>query len=98
MRSPGSHRKFAFDLRKGTWLMALFAFMSGISYLGSFGGIGFLKYPWDSIIVSLGSTGFFFGGVASGFLSDSFVEKLILLGYPPEQLSDEEIHRQPADS
>ncbi|MCY0880600.1 MAG: APC family permease [Firmicutes bacterium] len=94
MRSEASRQKFGFALRKGIWLMVLFAFMLLISYLGSFGGIGVLKYPWDSIIVSLGAIGFFFWGVASGFLSDSFVEKLKMLGYPSEQLSDEELHRQ----
>ncbi len=98
LRSAPSRVKFAFALRKGVWLMALFAFMLVISYFGSFGGVGVLRYPWDSIIVSVGAVGFFFWGVASGFLSDSFVEKLTVLGHPPEELSAEEINRQQSQS
>jgi len=54
------------DMRNGIWLLVYFLFVVAFSYIGSFGGIGLVKNPWDSVVVAIVSIGFYYWGRASG--------------------------------
>ncbi|MBB6380375.1 amino acid transporter [Pseudonocardia eucalypti] len=48
--------------RGGMWMICLLLALTGLSYLGSFGGVGFLPAPVDSILVALAcGLGWWFG-------------------------------------
>ena len=56
--------------KAGIWLIAFLIFMIVVSYLGSFGGIKLLPYPWDMVVVAVGSLIAFYAGVASGITTE----------------------------
>ncbi len=54
------------DLRAAWWLIAFLLFVVAMSAAGSFGGHAWLRAPWDTLGVALGSLGFYYWGVFSG--------------------------------
>ncbi|MCF8567463.1 APC family permease [Alicyclobacillus tolerans] len=54
------------EWRAAIWMMAYVVFLTLVSFLGSFGGIKAIVYPWDVLIVVVGSLIAFYWGVASG--------------------------------
>lgn len=62
------------DLTAGIWFLGMMAFLAIMSYLGSFGGIKAIEYPWDLVVVALGSVGFYFWAVRSGFMTQDMRE------------------------
>lgn len=65
------------DITSGIWLFAMILFVTVMSYVGSFGGRDWIRYPWDMVVVILGAIGFYFWAVRSGFETPdvrSFIE------------------------
>jgi hypothetical protein len=54
------------EWRAGIWLGAYVIFLTLSSYLGGFGGIKILPYPWDLLAVIIGSVLAYYWAVASG--------------------------------
>ncbi len=65
-RSQHLRDQFADHVKASIWLLSFMVFMLLISYLGSFGGINALPYPYDILVVLIGSIVFFYWGSASG--------------------------------
>lgn len=61
---PAEHFKAA------VWLIAYYLFLIVVSYLGSFGGRNALPYPWDMLVVIIGSVIAFYWGVNSAILTE----------------------------
>lgn len=57
------------QFQSSAWLIAFYAGMIGLSYLGSFGGTGWLAHPYDIIAIAVFSTGIYYWGAASGLPS-----------------------------
>jgi amino acid transporter len=53
------------EIRGGLWLLAFFAFLYLMTYLGSFGAY-VIAAPWDSVIVAVGGLLFYRWGVVEG--------------------------------
>ena len=53
------------------WLIAYLPAMAAISLVGSkqFGGLGWLPYGWDMLLVALLALGFYYWGVSAGYRS-----------------------------
>ncbi len=73
------------DLTAGIWFLVMMAFITVMSYLGSFGGRSYIKYPWDILVVAAGSVGFYFWAVQSGFFTDDM--RLFLEDQQPSEQS-----------
>lgn len=50
-------------IRSGYWLIGFYLMELAISYLGSFGGIGVIPYPYDNFLVIIGAIIVFYWGV-----------------------------------
>jgi len=59
------------DLHAAWWLIVYLPAMAAISLIGSkeFGGLGWLPYGWDMLLVALLSLGFYYWGVGAGYRS-----------------------------
>ncbi len=53
------------DMRGGIWLVAYLCMLYVMSYVGSFGGRGWIGHPWGSIVVAVASLALYAWGVAS---------------------------------
>ncbi|MCL6600738.1 MAG: APC family permease [Alicyclobacillus macrosporangiidus] len=53
-------------VKAGVWLVVAMAFLPLVSYLGTFGGQGVIRAPWDSIIVGAGGVLLWLFGDRSG--------------------------------
>lgn len=55
------------QVKGALWMLVYLVFISIISYLGSegFGGINWIKYPYDFIVIIIASIGFYWWAVAS---------------------------------
>lgn len=51
------------QIKASIWMVAYFAMMMVVSYLGSFGGIKVLPNPWDQVMVVIVSLGVYYWGV-----------------------------------
>jgi len=54
------------QIRSAMWLIAFYAGMIGLSYLGSFGGIGWLAHPFDTLAVAAFATVIYLWGARTG--------------------------------
>lgn len=56
------------------WMFVYLIFISVLSYIGSkeFNGIGLIRYPWDFLVVIIGSLAFYAWGVNSGQVTKYF--------------------------
>ncbi|MDF7682588.1 APC family permease [Lactobacillus sp. ESL0679] len=61
--------QFKQALRGSWWLICYLIVMAGLSVLGAkeFGGLNWLHYPWDLVIVAIISIGFYYWGVHSAY-------------------------------
>src|SRR5471032_255319 len=59
------------DLHAAWWLIVYLPAMAAISLVGSkeFGGLGWLPYGWDMLLVALLALGFYYWGVSAGYRS-----------------------------
>lgn len=58
------------DFKAGLWVVGTGAFVTLMSYLGSFGGKNIIPYPWDNLVVLAGCLIFYYWGVASGYRTE----------------------------
>ena len=49
---PTAHLSLAEQVRSSAWLIAFYAAMIVLSYLGGFGGTGQLAHPYDTVVVA----------------------------------------------
>ncbi|GAF39818.1 amino acid permease [Agrilactobacillus composti DSM 18527 = JCM 14202] len=62
------------QLKGSAWMLSYLVFISIISFIGSheFNGIGWLKYPWDFVVIIIGSLGYYYWGIHSHLYSSYF--------------------------
>ena len=65
-----SRGRLARQVRGALWLIGFYMLVMGVSYLGTFGGIGAIAHPWDSITVALIALLVFQWAVMTGLRSD----------------------------
>ncbi|WP_226809932.1 APC family permease [Candidatus Vallotia lariciata] len=60
---------FSKDCRSAWWMIIYLPVMGGLSYIGSkpFGGLDYISYGWDMVVVTVISLGFYQWGVSSGW-------------------------------
>ncbi|WP_284356883.1 APC family permease [Pseudomonas putida] len=63
---PTASVPLAQQIRSSTWLIAFYAGMICLSYLGSFGGVGTLSHPFDTIAVAAFALGIYIWGSRTG--------------------------------
>lgn len=63
---PTDHLSLGEQVRSSLWLIAFYALTIGISYLGSFGGIGVLAHPFDTLTVTLMALCIYYWGANTG--------------------------------
>jgi hypothetical protein len=54
------------QVRSSAWLIAFYALIILVSYLGSFGGIGVLGHPADTLVVAAIALLTYYWGAATG--------------------------------
>ncbi|MBM7617013.1 amino acid transporter [Weissella uvarum] len=66
--------------KSSLWMLGYLVFISFVSFIGSteFNGLNWLHYPWDFVIVIIGSLGFYAWGVRTSFKGRYFKEALPL--------------------
>ncbi len=64
------------ELRAATWLILYLAVMTALSLFGSrqFGGLDWIPYGWDMLLVAVLSLLFCFWGVRSGLVEPALAE------------------------
>lgn len=70
------------SLKSGIWLIVYLLFMFAMVYLGSakLGELtGIIHYPWDMVVVMVGSIIFYYWGVASGYSTTYLTDQLASL-------------------
>ncbi|WP_129044708.1 APC family permease [Companilactobacillus metriopterae] len=67
-------REFKLKLYSSLWFIFELLFLSIVSWLGSvhFGGIDLIHYPWDFLVIIIGSTAFYYWGINSSYKSGYF--------------------------
>lgn len=63
---PTDHLSLTEQVRSSLWLIAFYALTIVISYLGSFGGIGALTHPYDTLAVTLMALCIYYWGANTG--------------------------------
>jgi len=63
---PTAHLNLARQVRSSAWLIAFYAVTIVLSKLGTFGGLGILVHPFDTIVVAACATGIYYWGAATG--------------------------------
>jgi len=74
VRQPAGWHALRASLKGSRWLLAEMIWLTIMSLIGSheFGGVGFAAYPWDFVLVTLGSLGCYYLGVHDAYHSESF--------------------------
>lgn len=75
--TPTDRVPFSDQLRASYWLVAYYIAMLIVSALGSFGGRGVLKSPWDLILIGLIALGAYYWSVRSALPSTEFDEDTV---------------------
>ena len=62
-----NHRSMKEQLKGSLWMLVYLVLISAISYLGSdgFGGINWIQYPYDFLVIIVASIFFYWWAVAS---------------------------------
>ncbi|HCN45846.1 MAG TPA: aspartate:proton symporter [Pseudomonas sp.] len=63
---PTMHLSLAQQVRSSAWLIGFYAVTILLSWLGTFGGIGAITHPLDTIVVALCALGIYYWGAATG--------------------------------
>ncbi|MGP6461934.1 APC family permease [Pseudomonas parakoreensis] len=63
---PTAHLNLGQQVRSSAWLIGFYALTILLSKLGSFGGIGVLSHPFDTVIVAVCALGIYYWGAATG--------------------------------
>ncbi len=63
---PTAHLNLGQQVRSSAWLIGFYALTIVLSKLGSFGGIGVLSHPFDTVIVAACALGIYYWGAATG--------------------------------
>ena len=64
--APTNHIRLWQQVKSSLWLVAFYALMILLSYLGSFGGIGALAHPYDTLAVAVVAVGIYLWGSHTG--------------------------------
>ena len=70
---PTDHLSLGEQVRSSLWLIAFYGLTIVISYLGSFGGIGALTHPYDTLTVTLMALCIYYWGANTGVPSAKLV-------------------------
>ncbi|SDJ13906.1 aspartate/glutamate:proton symporter, AGT family [Pseudomonas delhiensis] len=63
---PTRHLDLRRQVRSSAWLIGFYAVTIALSWLGSFGGIGVLAHPFDTLAVAVCAMGIYYWGAATG--------------------------------
>ena len=63
---PTAHLNFKQQVRSSAWLIGFYAVTILLSKLGSFGGIGVISHPFDTLVVAACALGIYYWGAATG--------------------------------
>ncbi|MBT9300131.1 APC family permease [Pseudomonas sp. TAE6080] len=63
---PTQHLNIAQQVRSSAWLIGFYAVTIVLSKLGSFGGLGVLTHPFDTVVVAACALGIYYWGAATG--------------------------------
>ncbi|PTT69431.1 aspartate:proton symporter, partial [Pseudomonas sp. HMWF007] len=63
---PTAHLSLSRQVRSSAWLIAFYAVTIVLSKLGTFGGLGILAHPFDTLVVAACATGIYYWGAATG--------------------------------
>ena len=63
---PTQHLSIAQQVRSSAWLIGFYAVTMVLSKLGSFGGLGVLSHPFDTLVVAACALGIYYWGAATG--------------------------------
>lgn len=63
---PTEHLSLAQQVRSSAWLIGFYAITLLLSWLGSFGGLGVLGHPLDTVVVAVCALGIYYWGAATG--------------------------------
>ncbi|HHL4082742.1 APC family permease [Burkholderia sola] len=67
---PTTHLSLAEQVRSSAWLIAFYAAMIVLSYLGGFGGTGRLAHPYDTVVVAAVALVIYYWGAHTGVRAD----------------------------
>lgn len=63
---PTNHLNLGQQVRSSLWLIGFYAVTMVLSKLGTFGGLGVLAHPFDTLVVAACATGIYYWGAATG--------------------------------
>ena len=63
---PTNHLSLVQQVRSSLWLIGFYAVTIVLSKLGTFGGLGVLAHPFDTLVVAACATGIYYWGAATG--------------------------------
>ncbi|MOA31478.1 Aspartate-proton symporter [compost metagenome] len=63
---PTEHLSLAQQVRSSAWLIGFYAVTILLSWLGSFGGMGVIAHPFDTLVVAACALGIYYWGAATG--------------------------------
>jgi amino acid transporter len=63
---PTAHLNIQQQVRSSAWLIGFYAVTILLSKLGSFGGIGVISHPFDTLVVAACALGIYYWGAATG--------------------------------
>jgi amino acid transporter len=88
---PTEHLSLAQQVRSSAWLIGFYALTLLLSWLGSFGGLGVLGHPYDTLAVAACALGIYHWGAATGVPAE-----LIRLGGEDESEEGTEADEAPS--
>lgn len=63
---PTEHLSLGQQVRSSAWLIGFYAVTIFLSWLGSFGGLGVIGHPFDTLVVAASALGIYYWGAATG--------------------------------
>lgn len=63
---PTAHLNLSQQVRSSAWLIGFYAVTILLSKLGSFGGLGVISHPFDTLVVAACALGIYYWGAATG--------------------------------
>ncbi|MNF77741.1 Aspartate-proton symporter [compost metagenome] len=87
---PTQHLNLRQQVRSSAWLIGFYAVTLVLSKLGSFGGLGVLSHPFDTLVVAACALGIYCWGAATGVPAH-----LVRLGADDESEADAAVGEHP---